>query len=79
VGGGVQLGPLSTVATDWRIVPAPGVYDDGEFGGMKLAGETETHPSATLSTTNPTSLDPGSNPGPRGGKPATNRLSYGAV
>jgi hypothetical protein len=31
-------------------------------------------PSATLSTTNPTS-----NLGRRGGKPATNRLSYGAA
>jgi hypothetical protein len=34
-GGGVQLGPLSTAATDWPIVPALGDYDDGEFGGMK--------------------------------------------
>jgi hypothetical protein len=32
VGGGVQLGPLSTAAS---IVPAPGDYDDdGEIGGM---------------------------------------------
>jgi hypothetical protein len=36
VGGGVQLGPLGTEATDWPIVPAPGDYDDGEFGGMKI-------------------------------------------
>jgi hypothetical protein len=36
-------------------------------------------PSTTLSTTNPTWLDPGLNPGRRGGKPATNRLSYGAA
>jgi hypothetical protein len=35
VGGGVQLGPLGTSAIDWPIVPAPGDYDDGEFGGMK--------------------------------------------
>jgi hypothetical protein len=35
--------------------------------------------SATLSATNLTWLDPGSKPGRRGGKPATNRLSYGAV
>jgi hypothetical protein len=33
-GGGVQLGPLSTVATNRPIVPAPGEYDDGEIGGM---------------------------------------------
>jgi hypothetical protein len=39
----------------------------------------KTCPSATLSTTNPTCLDPGLNPGPRGGTPATNRLSYGAA
>jgi hypothetical protein len=35
--------------------------------------------SATLSTTNPTWLDPGLNPARRGGKPATNRLSYGTA
>jgi hypothetical protein len=34
--GGVQLGPLGTAATDWPIVLAPGDYDDGEFGGMKI-------------------------------------------
>jgi hypothetical protein len=32
VGGGVQLGPLGTAATDWPNVPAPGDYDDEEFG-----------------------------------------------
>jgi hypothetical protein len=36
VGGGVQLGTLGTSATDWPIVPAPGDYDDGEFGGIKI-------------------------------------------
>jgi hypothetical protein len=46
--------------------------------GMKLTGENrcrrgKTGPSATLSTTNPTWADPGSNPGLRGGRPATNR------
>jgi hypothetical protein len=39
----------------------------------------ENLPPATLSTTNPTWPDPGSNPGRRGGKPATNCLSYGAA
>jgi hypothetical protein len=39
----------------------------------------KTCPSATLSTTNPTCQNPGSNPGFRGGKPATNGLSYGAA
>jgi hypothetical protein len=36
--GGVEskLGPLGTSATECPIVPAPGDYDDGEFGGMKI-------------------------------------------
>jgi hypothetical protein len=34
MGGGVQLGPLDTAATNRPIVPAPGDYDDGEIGGM---------------------------------------------
>jgi hypothetical protein len=50
----------------------------------RLAGETEVlgenlPPPATLSTTNPTCLDPDLNTGRRGGKPATNRLSFGAT
>jgi hypothetical protein len=36
VGGGVQMGPLGTSATEWTIVPAPGDYEDGEFGVMKV-------------------------------------------
>jgi hypothetical protein len=47
----------------------------------ELAGKTKvsekTCPSATVSTTNPTWYDPGSNPERRGGKPVTNRRSYG--
>jgi hypothetical protein len=39
----------------------------------------KTCTSATLSTTNPTWPDPGLNTGCRRGKPATNRLSYGAA
>jgi hypothetical protein len=46
---------------------------------MILAGETEVlgerPPSATLSTTNPTWIDPGL----RGERPATNRLSHGTA
>jgi hypothetical protein len=41
VGGGVQLGPLSTVANR-PIVPAPGGYDDGEIGGMIGSGNRST-------------------------------------
>jgi hypothetical protein len=46
------------------------VDECGAVGGMRIA---------TLSTTNPTLPDLGSKPGRRGGKPATNRLSYGAA
>jgi hypothetical protein len=35
--GGVHLGPFSTSATNWPIVPAPGDYEDGEFGGMMIS------------------------------------------
>jgi hypothetical protein len=34
MGGGVQLGPLGTAATNRPIVPARDDYDDGEIGGM---------------------------------------------
>jgi hypothetical protein len=30
------MGPLGTSATEWPTVPAPGDYDDGEFGGIKI-------------------------------------------
>jgi hypothetical protein len=57
--------------------------DCGEIGGMKIgkgnrSTRGKTCPSATLSTTNPTWLDPDLNPDRRGGKPATNRLSLGS-
>jgi hypothetical protein len=48
-----------------------------------FAGETEVLgenlPSATLSTINPTWIDPGANPGLRGERPAANRLSHGTA
>jgi hypothetical protein len=82
LGGGVQLGPLGTAATNRPIVLTPGDYDDGEIGGMIGRGNRSTRikpaPSAALSTTNPTCC-PDANPGRRGGKPATNRLSYGTA
>jgi hypothetical protein len=42
VGGGFQLGPLGTAATNRPIVPAPGSYDDGEIGGMIGRGNRST-------------------------------------
>jgi hypothetical protein len=38
VEGGVQTGSTRHVATEWSIVSAPGDYEDGEFGGMKISG-----------------------------------------
>jgi hypothetical protein len=35
-GGGVQLGPLVTTATNKPIVPAPGDHDDAEIGGIMI-------------------------------------------
>jgi hypothetical protein len=85
VGGGVQTGStrhrghlLSYCAWPgwlwgWRIIRW-----NKDWQGKPKYSE-KICPSATLSTTNPTWPHPGLNPGPRGGKPATNRLSYGAV
>jgi hypothetical protein len=42
VGGGVQLGPLGTAATNRPLVPAPGDYGDGEIGGMIGRGNRST-------------------------------------
>jgi hypothetical protein len=36
VGGGVQLGPLGTAATNRLIMPAPGDYDGGEISRMMI-------------------------------------------
>jgi hypothetical protein len=45
-------------------------------GGVGLVPK---RPSATLSTTKPTWIDPGANPGIRGERPATNDLSHGTA
>jgi hypothetical protein len=66
----------------WPIVQAPDhrwgrLWSNGwnEHWQGKQKYSEKTCPSATLSTTNPTWPDPGR----RGGKPETNRLSYGAA
>jgi hypothetical protein len=40
VGGGARTGPTRRVGHFWRIVPAPGDCEDGEFGGMKIGRGT---------------------------------------
>jgi hypothetical protein len=42
VGGGVQLGPLGTAATNRPIVPAPGDHNDGDIGEMVSRGNRST-------------------------------------
>jgi hypothetical protein len=73
------LGPLGTVATNWPIVPAPDDYDDGEIGGMMIGmGNRRTRGKpAPMSLCSPQTPD--ANPGHRGGKPVTNRLSCGTA
>jgi hypothetical protein len=80
-GGGGELGPIDTSATEWPIVPAPG--DCGEFGGMKIGRGNKVlganMPERHFVHHKSYLPDPGSNPDRHGGKPATNHLSYGAA
>jgi hypothetical protein len=84
VGGGVQAGSTRHVGHWMAYCTCPGwlwwwtIWWNEDWQGKPKYSE-ETCPSATLSTTNPTRPDPGSNPGRRDGKPATNRLSYDAA
>jgi hypothetical protein len=57
VGGGVQLGPLGTAATNRPIMLAAGDYDDGEIGGMIGRGNRSTRKKPA-----PVSLCPPQNP-----------------
>jgi hypothetical protein len=80
LGGGVQLGPLDTAATNRLIMPAPGDYDDGKISKMIGKGNRSTRrkpaPVPLCPPQTPHAC-PDANPGRRCGKPATNRLSYG--
>jgi hypothetical protein len=73
------LGLLDTAAISRPIVPAPGDYDNGEIVVMIGRGNRSTRrkpaPVALCPPQTPHAcLD--AIPGRRGGKPATNRLSY---
>jgi hypothetical protein len=45
---------------------------------MKYGAQRKTCPSVILSTTNPTCIDPGTNPGLRSERPVTDGLSHGS-
>jgi hypothetical protein len=79
-GGGSPIGSTRHCGYEYAYCASPGWLwwwrnwwiDDWQ---VKQKYSEKTYPSVTLSTTNPTCcLD--ANPGRRGGKPATNRLSY---
>jgi hypothetical protein len=83
VGGGVQLGPLGTAATNRPIVPALGDYDDGEIGGIMISRGNQSTRRKPIAVplcppqTPHACLD--ANPGRCSGKPTTNRFSYGTA
>jgi hypothetical protein len=78
---GVQTGSTPHVGHLLAYCTCPGwvwgcrIWWNGDWQRKPKYSE-KTCPSATLSTTNPTSPDLGANSGRRDGKPATNRLSY---
>jgi hypothetical protein len=79
VGGGIQLRPLGTAATDWPAVPAPGDYDYGEFCGIEIGrGNRSTRRELAPAPLYPPQIPlDQTRDRTRGGKPATNRLGYG--
>jgi hypothetical protein len=83
VGGGVQTGSTRHVGQLLAYCICPGWLWRWKIWWNEWQGKPkyseETCPGATLSTTNPTWPDPGLNPDRRGGKPSTNRFSYGAA
>jgi hypothetical protein len=82
-GGGVQLGPLGTSAINWPIVPAPVIMRMENMVEWWLAGETEVLgenlPQVRFVDHKCHMTWPGANQDRRGGKSATNRLSYGTA
>jgi hypothetical protein len=83
---GVRLSPLCTAAITGLLYQLRmiGEGDYEEIGGIKIGRRNRSSrriPASAplLCIKNPTLLDPVLNPDRRGGKPATNRLSYGAA
>jgi hypothetical protein len=73
------LGPRGTAAITWLIVLVPGDCEDGEAGGMKCGWQGKPKYSEKTCHHKSHLPGPGANLGCRDGKPATNRLSYGAA
>jgi hypothetical protein len=70
--------PLGTTASNRPTVPALGDYDNGEIGGMTIGrGNRSTQRKPAPVPLCPPHACPHANLGHHGGKPATNRLSYG--
>jgi hypothetical protein len=75
VGGGVQTESTRHVG---HFLWERRILRNEDWQGKPKYSE-KTCSSATLSTTNPTWPDPGSNPARRNGKPTTNCFRYGAA
>jgi hypothetical protein len=83
---GLRLSPLCTAATVWPVAPPPddtwwwlwSNWWNANWQGKPKYSE-KACPSDTLSTTNPTWSDPGSNLARRYGKQGNNRPSYGTA
>jgi hypothetical protein len=84
VRSGVRTGSTRHVGHWMAYCTCPGwlwwwrIWWNEDWQGKPKYSE-KTWPNSTLSTTNPTWPDTGSNPGRRDGKPATKRSSYGAA
>jgi hypothetical protein len=79
---GVGLVPKRGCLLTLAYYALPRLYEFGErrwnyiLTGENRKTRRKTYPTVTLSTTNPTWVDPGTNPGLRGERPAINDLSH---
>jgi hypothetical protein len=86
IGAGVEPSPL-LLRPFIGLLYQPWMIDGDDCGAISVINEwqgkpkycEETCPSAALSTTDPTRLDSGSNPGLHGGKPMIGPMTYGTA